>query len=342
MEENVKNLFKNFVSPRFFFQIAILAVMPIVLFACQQEQEPQTRTEVYKGFSYTINLTGEIVITDYSGISTDINIPSHIENRPVGRIRGRDLVINHNNPNNSIYTEAALENKNLYSVILPATLRIIEDGAFANNNLTEIQLPSNLTWLGAWAFMNNQLRSIVIPDSIWHNIGSQAFEGNQITNVTFGNGVKRIEYAAFRNNKITQLTLPPNISHIGISAFASNKIEELNLAYISCYISMFAFEDNLLSNLIIPANSNIAAGAFKDNIITRLNIGENVYIEYGAFIGNFITHINVGENVHFYGPPSSPVFPVFELGFDEFFLGNKSKAGTYLYENGKWEFMPGT
>ena len=58
---------KNFVSPRFFFQIAILVVMPIVLFACRQEQEPQTGIGVYKGFSYTINLTGEIVITDYSG-----------------------------------------------------------------------------------------------------------------------------------------------------------------------------------------------------------------------------------------------------------------------------------
>ncbi|MCL2139426.1 MAG: hypothetical protein FWH41_07850, partial [Treponema sp.] len=75
------------------------------------------------------------------------------------------------------------------------------------------------------------------------------------------------------------------------------------------------------------------------NNITRLNIGKDVEIGYGAFIDNFITHIDIGKNIRLHKGDN---FPVFELGFDEFFLGNESKAGTYLYENGKWEFMPGT
>ena len=287
----MKNLLKNFVSPRFSFQIVIFVLLSIVLFACRQGQEPQTGTGVYKGFSYVVNLMGNVEITGYSGTKTDIAIPSQIENRPVVVIRGRQYM-----PGTwpLSFIDGALENKNLTSVILPDTLQCIYSGAFANNSFTEIHFPDNLTRIDSLAFMNNQLNSIVISNNVGE-IAPQTFEGNKINNVTIGNGVEHIEYAAFRNNEITKLYLPEGLSSISWSAFEGNSL-------------------------------------------SRLSIPSGVRIWYNAFKGNSITHLDIGENVQLFG---SPNFPVFELGFDEFFLGNESKAGSYLYENGKWEFMPG-
>jgi len=106
------------------------------------------------------------------------------------------------------------------------------------------------------------------------------------------------------------------VTFINDWAFASNEIVELNLAE-GLAINQYAFEGNQLTSLSIPGGVRIWAGAFKDNDITRINIGENVQLE------------------------PIEIQPVFELGFDEFYLENDEQAGEYVYENGAWEFLGG-
>jgi len=303
--------------------IPLVLLFAVLLSACSQTQtQPQMweGEREYNGFRYIITPVYDwvIEITGYTGNETDISIPNQIENLPVVIIHGREIIPNDDFNTTGIieYTEGAFENKNLTSVIFPSNIHHISTGAFANNNLTVIHLPDNLTRLGAYAFMNNQLTSIVIPDSVKFQIGIQAFEGNQISSVTIGSGVERIEWEAFRNNKITSLTVPANVTHIGVRAFASNEIAELNLAEGLAIINESAFEGNRLSSLSIPAGVRIVQGAFKGNDITRINVGENVQLYPGSET------------------------PVFELGFDEFYLENGEQAGVYEYEDEVWEFTP--
>jgi len=312
---------ENSVLLRGFFFLNVTLLFAVLLAACPQPQtQPQTweGEREYNGFRYIITPANiwVIEIIGYTGSETDISIPNRIENLPVVFINGREFIHDEDFLTTGIieYTEGAFENKSLTSVIIPDTVRGIYSGAFANNNLTEVHLPENLTVLGPCTFMNNQLTSIVIPDHI-RQIGMRAFEGNEITGVSIGSDVGSIWSAAFRNNKITNLTIPANVTHIGDFAFASNEIVELNLAEGLTGISSFAFEDNRLTSLSIPAGVKIAPSAFKGNDITRISIGENVQL----YPGNEA--------------------PVFELGFDEFYLENGEHAGEYVYENGAWEFL---
>jgi len=302
---------------RFFTGIrGILALLFVVLLsACPQPQaQPQTEEREYKGFWY-ITTSGVIQIINYTGSKTDISIPLEIENLPVAEIGGRyRLIVSSPDGTMVKFFDGAFENKKLISVILPDTIRDIGVGAFANNNLTMIHLPDNITLLGSCAFMNNKLIGIVIPGNIWL-IGEQAFEGNQISDVTIGSGVRHIGVAAFRNNKIASLIVPENVYGIDRYAFAFNEIVELNFADGLFVIATFAFEGNRLTRLSIPTNVRIYEGAFKDNDITRISVGENVKLYPGSET------------------------PVFELGFDEFYLENEEQAGEYVYENGVWEFL---
>jgi len=68
-----------------------------------------------------------------------------------------------------------------------------------------------------------------------------------------------------------------------------------------------SFAENKLASIIIPANITfIEVGAFEDNQLTSITIGANVVLEPRANMS------------------------VFDIGFDDFYRKNGSKAGTYL------------
>jgi hypothetical protein len=101
-----------------------------------------------------------VIITEYRGRSTDVNIPPQIGRRPV----------------------VAIGNT-----------------AFVGKNLTSVTIPDSVTSIGGGAFSGNPLTDITIPDSV-ARIHRRAFEGvRNLTRISIGANVEflGIEEIAF-------------------------------------------------------------------------------------------------------------------------------------------------
>lgn len=134
----------------------------------------------------------------------------------------------------------------LKEVVLPSTLKTIDDNAFLRCGFTEIVFPEELEKIGKQAFFGCEgLEEIVLPDNVTE-IGVESFYGckrvkrlvlsknlNVISNNAFGateslikidipEGVVSIEGGAFRFSEILEVSFPVSLSYIDDSAFAQN------------------------------------------------------------------------------------------------------------------------
>ena len=91
-----------------------------------------------------------------------------------------------NDINNSIkpmlsVRQAAFISKGIISVVIPNTVRIIENSAFEGNQLTSIVIPNSVTTIGSYAFNYNQLKTVVFGTGIQY-IGFDIFEKTSTSN----------------------------------------------------------------------------------------------------------------------------------------------------------------
>jgi hypothetical protein len=280
-----------------------------------------------------------VIITQYTGTSQTVNIPSQIRNLPVISIG-----------------DGAFFNKQLTSIIIPDSVITIGSRAFANNQLTNVTIPDNVTIIGDGAFMgnrlanivigssvttirrdlfrNNHLTSVTIPNSVT-TIGRDAFIGNRLTSVSLGNSVTTIEENAFRNNQLTSVTIPNSVTRIEGNAFRDNQLTNLSLGNNVATIGVYTFMGNQLTSVIIPNSvTTIGDGAFHSNQLTSVIIGNRVRIFSGAFVNNQITSITIGNNVTL--SSNDRRSGSFDLGFDQYYNNTGWRAGTYVFRNGAW------
>lgn len=138
--------------------------------------------------------------------------------------------------------------KNLSSVQLPRTLKLIEELCFYGcQNLRSISLPEGLTKIGFSAFENTGLKSVVIPSTVTELL-SGAFSGSDLEEVTvkcgeegwgFAGGQEAFAYCEKLENVILNektndisyrmfkgctalksITLPQGLKEIGSEAFS--------------------------------------------------------------------------------------------------------------------------
>ena len=140
---------------------------------------------------------------------------------------------------------------------------------------TEIVIPGRIdgipvTAIGDNAFQRNQLTNVTIPDSVI-TIGNGAFSNNPLASVTIGNGVITIGDNAFFGNQLSSITIGSSVTTIGRSAFA-NDPSRFNMR---------------LASITIPDNvTTIGRGAFIANGLTSITIGPNVTIADAAFLAD--------------------------------------------------------
>lgn len=160
-----------------------------------------------KYFTIVSNGDGTCKITNYNTAGgTNIIIPTVINGLTVTRISNN-----------------AFQNKGLTSVILPETLKIIEEGvgspsdigAFCNNNIKNLVLPEGVTYIGLLAFGHNPLESVEIPNTVT-TIARSAFNTNKLKHVILPNSVTTIGLLAFKNSvNLTELTIPKSVTTLG-------------------------------------------------------------------------------------------------------------------------------
>ncbi|MCH1984160.1 leucine-rich repeat protein [Ruminococcus sp. OA3] len=179
---------------------------------------------------------------------TNIVIPETYEGKPVTAI-----------------TDSAFEGKNITSISLPNTVKVINKSAFEFcESLTQISLQDGLLELGEYCFnCCTALKEVTVPGSV-EVIGAYCFaETEQLKKVILNDGVKRIDESAFRSCAVEVLTLPDGIEYIGKQAFA--------------YLPF-------LATLDIPGVDYIDEAAFEScQLMTAVYLGNNVK-ELGSLV----------------------------------------------------------
>lgn len=149
---------------------------------------------------------------------------------------------------------------NLYTVILPDTIKSIDEHAFERTNLREITIPNNsVINILANAFTYcTQLTHITLPEGLI-GLGNGIFSNcTKLENVSLPNSITYIPNGMFYQcGKLKNVILPNNITSIG------------NQAFMYCYA---------LTDMIIPNSvSSIGTTAFaQDSALTTIRIGNGI------------------------------------------------------------------
>ncbi|HKK63184.1 MAG TPA: leucine-rich repeat domain-containing protein, partial [Bacteroidales bacterium] len=98
----------------------------------------------------------ETFVVDYTGTSTEANIPNSVEK--VGN--------------------AAFFDKSLTSVALPPLVKVIESSAFSSNKIQSVSFNADIEIIDAYAFADNEIQQVSFEDnSMLKRIGRFAFYG---------------------------------------------------------------------------------------------------------------------------------------------------------------------
>ena len=182
-------------------------------------------------WEYEETLSGYVTITGYKGVDTQLHIPETIQDS-----RGRGLIVL------KIAVNAFEDRTDLTSVEIPASVQEIENGVFRGcSNLREITVSEGNMYYdsreGCNAIIRENTNELVagcqtsrIPDDV-EIIGRYAFaDCAMLTNVTFPNGLTRIEDSAFYGcSGITRIEIPAGVNFLNGSSFAGCSLEEIKV-----------------------------------------------------------------------------------------------------------------
>jgi len=117
-------------------------------------------------YSYIDNGDGTATITGYSGTDTNLVIPDTLNGLTVTAIGGH-----------------AFEQKSFTSVVIPSSVKRIDQWAFAGCDIQSVTFNTGLELIGDWAFFGNNITTLELPSSLIY-LGSGAFQFNtSLTNV---------------------------------------------------------------------------------------------------------------------------------------------------------------
>lgn len=202
-------------------------------------------------------------ITGYNGTDTEIVIPSSIGGVTITKI-----------------ADSAFEdNKNITSVLIPASITYVGDNAFRGcSNLKDVVLePSSDRDLGSSCFAETGIEEIVIPletflPGNWNYVNAGAFQNcKDLVSVTI-EGTERYKYYYIHRDSFSGCTslkhvdLPEVLTEINSGAFEGcTSLETIELPAGLEAIDEGAFLNSGLTSVEIPASvTDIAGNAFNN------------------------------------------------------------------------------
>ena len=135
-----------------------LALMAVLSFTGCSKKGGSAKAAPESDFEFKLSEDGTfIALTKYKGNAKNLVIPETIQGVPVEVING------------------FRENENIKSVVIPSSVKVIEDGAFSIcESLEKVTLPEGLLYIGQSAFFATELTSVTLPKSLEH-LGFYAF-----------------------------------------------------------------------------------------------------------------------------------------------------------------------
>jgi hypothetical protein len=234
-------------------------------------------------FEYDINRDGTgILIKEYKGLATIVNIPATIEGFPVKELG-----------------EWAFYRSNITSVTIPDSVTVLHEGGSSYDerdsqifygifsgcgNLQSVTMSKSIKTIPVYAFKGcYNLTSVIIPNGVTV-IGRGAFSGCvSLQNLTLPDSLIEIHKGAFSGAGLTDIVLPKNLKRLGDNydrgvfqnceklgsvTFQSNGLDIGSEAFSGC---------TALKSLTINGNFiNIGDFAFSGCSFTTVNVGPNV------------------------------------------------------------------
>ena len=186
----------------------------------------------------------------------------------------------------------AFNNNKLTDVIIPDSVKKIENAAFYKNELISLTLGDNLESIGGGCFSDNLLTELIIPDSIVSTDFVYAFSGNNINHLVLGDGITNIPDNAFEQsygfNLSGKIVIPGSVKTIGDYSFDGHDITEVVFEEGVEVIGEDAFAANEISKVTFPNSvSTIDFAAFYGNKLSEVTIPSGVnFMGTAAFFGN--------------------------------------------------------
>ncbi|MGI6689325.1 MAG: leucine-rich repeat domain-containing protein [Christensenellales bacterium] len=200
--------------------------------------EPEERVSGY--FTYTLNDSGEAVITRYSGGDRELTVPDKVDGYPVAEIGAEAFSFCYNLTGitlpeglQRIGDRAFFECESLTGITLPEGLQNIGDGAFHGCiSLTGITLPDSLKTMGDNPFERTKAELLLSPDhphfalvdGMLIHKGEKCLVcypyGSRAETCVVPEGILQIGDSAFSScSSLTGITLPEGLQSIGNDAF---------------------------------------------------------------------------------------------------------------------------
>lgn len=139
--------------------LVVFLVFLVIMFIRGKMRQKEDGQEFYGGYNYEV-LNNEVVLNEYLGSETEIEIPSEIE--------GMQVV--------SIAKDAFKNNEYVEKLIIPGSIRAIGISSFQGCiNLKTVELQEGVEMICSYAFRNcKTLEKIDLPDTLT-DIGYGAF-----------------------------------------------------------------------------------------------------------------------------------------------------------------------
>jgi hypothetical protein len=190
------------------------------------------------------DLGSAIRIADYTGSAAEVQVPGKIVGKPVTEIG-----------------QCAFSNKaGITKIILPESIKIIEEGAFLRcGQLKTINLPAGLTSIGNNSFREClSLTSITIPDSVSRLEEAVFLNCSGLTQVKLPGKLKSIPPSLFlRCSNLRDIALPVSLTSIGDSAFG----DCASLASITIRAHVASFGDGVFLRTPVTIYGDVPSAA---------------------------------------------------------------------------------
>ncbi len=186
--------------------------------------------------------------------------------KPTGNLIIPDSVTLFGNtyPVTAIGTDAFTYCVGLTSVVIPNTVKYIEDEAFYRTYITSVTLSDSVKIIGDWAFKDCYFDSIILPHGL-KAIGEAAFmDCIYLTSINIPNTVTSVGKESFKNcTNLSSVTLSQDITVISEASFSGcSMLDSIEIPAGVLSIGMNAFKDcgNLLSVIMMPDTAPVFQG----------------------------------------------------------------------------------
>ena len=214
-------------------------------------------------------------------------------------------------------------------VVVPSTVKIIDNYAYYYNDITSITIPTSVTKVGNHGVAFNNLSTINIPSSVtyidyrgfannWAStinytssnltyLGNAAFNGNSTSTTNAlkykknSDGTDDTSVVVSYSANETNVTLPNTVKEIADSAFFNTFIYSITIPEGVTYIGSEAFRWCYLSNITIPSTvQTIGYSAFEKYYDSSWNLNLNPLTKIVNKAGKSFKWHTLINNIYYY------------------------------------------